>query len=142
MRRILVPVDGSATAERALDHAIAMAVEMKSVELVILSVHEGIESYGRAAAYFPAETLDEIEKKHSEVVLAPISERLNAVGLRFRLESRAGDPSHAIADCATDLGCDMIVMGTRGMGAVANLVLGSVATKVVHLSKVPVLLVK
>jgi nucleotide-binding universal stress UspA family protein len=142
MRRILIPVDGSATADRALDYAAVMASEMQAVEIVVLSVHEGIESYGRAAAYFPAEKLEEIERKHSETVLAPISERLEAAGLRFRLESRPGDPAHAIADCAADVGCDMIVMGTRGMGAVANLVLGSVATKVVHLSKVPVLLVK
>jgi nucleotide-binding universal stress UspA family protein len=142
MRRMLIPVDGSETADRALEYATVMAAELKAVELVILSVHEGIESYGRAAAYFPAEKLEEIEKRHSEAVLAPISERLKAAGLRFRLESRAGDPSHAIADCAAELGCDMIIMGTRGMGAVATLVLGSVATKVVHLSKVPVLLVK
>ena len=41
-----------------------------------------------------------------------------------------------------ELNCDGIVMGTRGMGAIGNLVMGSVATKVVHLTKLPVTLVK
>jgi nucleotide-binding universal stress UspA family protein len=43
---------------------------------------------------------------------------------------------------AEDKQCEQIVMGTRGLGTVSNLVLGSVATKAIHLAKVPVLLVK
>ena len=47
-----------------------------------------------------------------------------------------------IADSAEREGCDAIVMGTRGMGSIGSLMLGSVATKVVHLTKLPVTLVK
>ena len=47
-----------------------------------------------------------------------------------------------LAKRAEELGCDEIIMGTRGMGAIGNLVMGSVATKVVHLAGIPVTLVK
>jgi nucleotide-binding universal stress UspA family protein len=47
-----------------------------------------------------------------------------------------------IADYARDEGCALIVMGTRGLGSIANMLLGSVATKVIHLAEVPVLLIK
>ena len=53
-----------------------------------------------------------------------------------------GDPARAIVKLVRKLNCDLIVMGTRGMGAVAGLVLGSVANKVVHLARTPVTLVK
>ena len=43
---------------------------------------------------------------------------------------------------AEELNCDAIIMGTRGMGALGNLVMGSIATKVVHLTRLPVTLVK
>jgi nucleotide-binding universal stress UspA family protein len=142
MRRILVPIDGSPTASNALDYAIGLAKALEPAEIIVLSVHEGIEAYGRAAAYFPAEEIAEIEARHSETVLSPATERLKAAGIRYRSQSRAGSPPTTIAECAEEFGCELIVMGTRGMGAIASLVMGSVAIKVVHLSKVPVLLVK
>ena len=52
------------------------------------------------------------------------------------------DAATTIARRADSLQCEGIVMGTRGMGAIANLLLGSVAAKVVHLANVPVTLVK
>ena len=49
--------------------------------------------------------------------------------------------AETIVDCAQRSGCDMIHMGTRGMTALANMGMGSIATKVLHLAQVPVLLV-
>jgi nucleotide-binding universal stress UspA family protein len=62
--------------------------------------------------------------------------------VRFESEVLVGDVPTAIAACAEERGCDGIVMGTRGMSAIANLVLGSVATEVIHLTRSPVTLVK
>ena len=53
-----------------------------------------------------------------------------------------GDPAETIAKVAREQACDLIVMGTRGLGTVTGVLLGSVATKVIHLSDRPVLLVK
>jgi len=52
------------------------------------------------------------------------------------------DPAMAITQVSRQLNCDLIVMGTRGMGTVAGLVLGSVASRVVHLADMPVTMVK
>ena len=55
---------------------------------------------------------------------------------------RIGHPGDEIAACAAEHGCDAIVMGTRGMGTVAGLLLGSVATRVLRVAQVPVTLVR
>ena len=65
-----------------------------------------------------------------------------AAGVNFTTAVLIGDVPKVLANYAEENGCDGIVMGTRGMGAIGNLVLGSIATKVIHLTKVPVTLVK
>ena len=67
---------------------------------------------------------------------------LQLAGLRYTAESLFGPVAETLVRRADELGCTGIVMGTRGMGAVGNLLLGSVATKVVHLTRLPVTLVK
>ena len=53
-----------------------------------------------------------------------------------------GDPGETIASYASAHGCDEIVMGTGGIGTIGNLLVGSVATKVIQLANMPVMLVK
>ena len=69
-------------------------------------------------------------------------EKLDAAGIKNAFHIGVGDPAEVIVQYAEDKQCEQIVMGTRGLGTVSNLVLGSVATKAIHLAKVPVLLVK
>jgi nucleotide-binding universal stress UspA family protein len=145
MRRLLVPLDGSPPSLRALDHAIELANAFKAsgpVHIHIVCVHEMPSDYGRSAAYFTAEQIAQMEEQYSTAVLQPAIERLKASNLPFSSESAAGEVAHAIVDSAAKQGCDGIVMGTRGMGTIGSLMLGSVATKVVHLTKLPVMLVK
>ena len=84
----------------------------------------------------------ELQRKHGEDILRPSIERANRAGVTFTSQVLVGDIPQSIVSCAETLGCDGIVMGTRGMGAIGNLVAGSVATKVIHLTKLPVTLVK
>ena len=72
----------------------------------------------------------------------PSAPDAEAAGRRVTLHVRVGTAASEIADCAAEQGCDAIVMGSRGLGAVGGLVLGSVAHKVAHLAPVPVTLVK
>jgi nucleotide-binding universal stress UspA family protein len=67
---------------------------------------------------------------------------VKASGVPYTSEILVGETASLIVSSAEQHGCDGIVMGTRGMGAIGNLVMGSVATKVVHLSRLPVTLVK
>lgn len=75
-------------------------------------------------------------------VAASVCALLEEAALRYELHVVSDEPAEAIVRLARERSCGMIVMGTRGMGAIASLVLGSVALKVIHLAEVPVTLVK
>ena len=83
------------------------------------------------------------ELRHAGEAIVAATERPAAgAGVACAGHVRIGHAAAEIAECARELGCDAIVMGTRGLGRVANIVLGSVAHKVVHLADVPVTLVR
>jgi len=86
--------------------------------------------------------VEELQKLHSMDILQPAIDAAKSAGVRFKSEVLAGSTAPTIVKRAEELDCIGIVMGTRGMGAIGNLVMGSVATKVVHLTKLPVTLVK
>jgi nucleotide-binding universal stress UspA family protein len=145
MRRLLIPLDGSPASMRALEYAIGLAGEFSAaapLHLHLVSVHEVPLHYGRSLAYFTAEQLAQMEAQHSAAVLQPAGDRLQALGISFSTESAAGEVAQAIVESAERNACDVIVMGTRGMGSIGSLMVGSVATKVVHLATTPVMLVK
>jgi nucleotide-binding universal stress UspA family protein len=135
MRRLLVPFDGSENAMRALRHAIEVARRDASTELHIVRAFEP-----------PTLREDDVNmhaaKAHSEPYLGPAIEIARAAGVQFTGEVLVGSIPQALVDYAHRTGCDEIVMGTRGMGALGNLLMGSVATKLLHLTQVPVTLVK
>jgi nucleotide-binding universal stress UspA family protein len=145
MRRLLVPLDGSQPSDRALDHAIGLAETFRDcgpIHIHVLCVHEMPLDYGRSAAYFTAEQIAQMEEQFSASVLQPAIGKLKMAGVSFSSESAAGEVAHAIVGSAGKQGCDAIIMGTRGMGSIGSLMLGSVATKVVHLAALPVTLIK
>jgi nucleotide-binding universal stress UspA family protein len=88
------------------------------------------------------EEVKELQQKHGEDILRPYIETAKRAGVTYTSQFLIGDIPKSIVSCAETLGCDGIVMGTRGLGAIGNLVAGSVATKVIHLTKLPVTLVK
>lgn len=140
MTRLMVPFDGSDSALAALDHAIERA--KAGGEIIIVHAHEPPIVYGEVALYLPEAKAREMQRQHSEALLRPAIERAVGAGVRFSSEILVGNIARQIVERAEAGGCDGIVMGTRGMGALGNLVLGSIATKVVHLTKLPVTLVK
>jgi nucleotide-binding universal stress UspA family protein len=142
MQRLLVPVDSSENAMRGLEHAIRLAKENGPIELVILHALEPPIIYGEVAIYLPEEKARELQLQHGEDILRPAVEKVKQAGVTFTSKVLIGDVPESIVSCAEDMACDGIVMGTRGMGAIGNLVLGSVTTKVIHLTKLPVTLVK
>jgi nucleotide-binding universal stress UspA family protein len=81
-------------------------------------------------------------RARGETLLQPARALLAKAGVPCEARVVLGEPAHAIAQAARDLACDGIVMGTRGLGTVAGLLLGSVATKVLHLTGLPVTLVQ
>jgi nucleotide-binding universal stress UspA family protein len=142
MHRLLVPIDSSENAARALQHAIRLAKLDPSIEVHIVHAHEPPIVYGEIAVYLQEEKAKELQRQHGEGILRPAIEMAKAAGVKFTSEILIGNVPTVIVQYAEEKGCDGIVMGTRGMGAIGNLVMGSVATKVIHLTKLPVTLVK
>ena len=142
MHKLLVPVDNSENAMRALEHAIRLAKEIGKTALVIVYAHEPPIIYGEIELYLSESKAKELQQAHSEGILRPAIEKAKASGVKFTSQVLIGDVAESIVACAERSGCDAIVMGTRGMSAIGNLVMGSIATKVIHLTKLPVTLVK
>lgn len=142
MRKIVVPFDRSQYALRALQHAIALVRDLGHGEVHVLHVHESALDYGRAAAYQSAEAIEKGLDKASAEILKPADDLLTEAGIAHRTAILTGNPAEKIAQYVDEHGCTEIVMGSRGAGAVGNLLLGSVATKVIHHAHVPVTVVK
>jgi nucleotide-binding universal stress UspA family protein len=140
--KILVPVDGSENALRALRHVLeARDWYREPPEVHLLNVQHPVAS-GAVKRFISADELRDFYDAEGQAVLQPGRELLQRSGLSFHCRVAVGDTAPAIVQYATQEGCELIVMGTRGMGAVASALLGSAATKVIHLSSVPVMLVK
>lgn len=142
MSKLLVPVDGSPSCLRAIDFVIALAKRTQPApELHILTVHPPVP-YANAAAAIGHEALNRFYREEGEAALKSARERLDASGVAYRHHISVGDPADTVARFIAENGITEVVMGTRGMGAVSNLLLGSVASKIIHLVHVPVTLVK
>ena len=142
MRSVLVPIDGSENAARALEYALTLAKGNGTIELHLVNVHPEPVIYGEIQVYVPRKEFEELQKRHSEDILRPAEETAKKAGVSYTSEILIGDIAPMITRKAEELNCDAIIMGTRGMGALGNLVMGSIATKVVHLTRLPVTLVK
>ena len=142
MHKLLIPVDGSPSARNALAYAIKLAQEHGDIELHIVTVHPEPVICGELQVYAQREAVAELQRIHSTDFLQPAIDAAKWAHVPFTSEVLVGSTALMIAKRAKELNCMGIVMGTRGMGAVGNLILGSVATKVVHLTSLPVTLVK
>jgi len=140
--KILLPVDGSACALRAVDHLIAHVGWFSSVpEIHLLHVHPPIP-IGRVQAHVGKETLHGYYLEESQSLLKTAQDKLDAAGRFHTTHIHVGQPAEVITRLAGELACDLIFMGAHGQGALAGMVTGSVATRVLHLTSCPVLLVK
>src|SRR6188474_254963 len=140
--KALLATDGSPHSQSAVEAFVSRFAWFKqppAIELV--TVHPAIP-YGRAAAWAGRETVEKYYAEESDAALRPATDLLKARDAEFRAVKLVGDAATEIVRHAQSSGCDMIVMGTHGQTAVANLVMGSVATKVIATSKVPVLLLR
>jgi len=139
--KVLLPVDGSRGSLRAVVHLIDALDPGSRAESHLLNVQPPIMSgeVGRAAT---AEMVRRIRRTAGAEALGPARELLERRGIPYRASVLLGSPAETIARYAGDHGIERIVMGTRGMSALKNLLLGSVGARVVGATDVPVTLVK
>ncbi len=142
MLKVLVPVDGSDNALRAVRHVASVESTCREAgEICLLNVQPPVAS-GVVRMFVSKGDLKGYYQEEGEKALAAAREELSKAGVAFKAEVRVGEMAETIARYAREQGCGLIAMGTRGLGSVANLLLGSVATKVISLAHVPVLLIK
>lgn len=127
--KILVPVDGSENSQKALEHAVALAREM-DLKMTLMNVLE--------PSFFKVKP--ELSKEIGSQILSQAAEHAKGVKIDQKLES--GHPAETIIKIARDEEYDLIIMGSRGHGAMKRLLLGSVSDHVIHYTDRSVLLVK
>ena len=138
---ILMPVDGSASALRAVAYVIGHINTLKeSPQLLLLNVQWKMAA-GNVKLFINQETLNEYYLEQGNEALHQAGATLDAAGLSYQQHISIGTPAEAIAQYALEQQVDLIVMGRQGQSALQTLLLGSVVHKVLHLTSCPVLLI-
>ena len=140
-RKILVPLDGSKVAEAVLSHAKALAYS-EGAELILLTV--GANPALDFAFSDPGLAQNAIleQEERSKTYIDQIEAELKSAGFRTSHLLRVGSVADVILGVAEELQVDVIAMSTHGRTGPARWLLGSIAERVVHSSKVPVLLIR
>jgi nucleotide-binding universal stress UspA family protein len=137
--RVLVPVDGSAAALRALEYAAGRKQRAPgNLSIVVLNVQTPLPP----SRYVTRSMLKEHYGRMSALALRSARSTARRLKLDARFYVQQGDAAITIVRFARKTNCGEIIMGTRGRGRVAAFMLGSVALSVVQLARVPVTLVK
>ena len=142
MLKVLLPVDGSEASARATAELIRMLPwykERPAIEL--LAVHLPVPRLPNMKVVVSEEAIERYYAEETEAMIAPSRKALDAAGVTYTVQKLVGPIAETVVDHATRMRADMIVMGTRGMTALSSMVMGSVATKVLHLAHIPVLLI-
>ncbi|MBW8349309.1 universal stress protein [Bacillus sp. IITD106] len=137
-KRILLAADGSKNSIRAGEEAVKIAsfTEDSVVEIVfVIDYSKGSKEVLQSK---DAETMD-VERRKK---LLPIEEMFKQAKITYKVTVLHGDPGSVIVEYVNKLSCDMVVMGSRGLNALQEMVLGSVSHKVAKDAKCPVLIVK
>jgi nucleotide-binding universal stress UspA family protein len=145
--KILLAADGSDYTEKAVQYlSTHLNLFQGSPELTLLHVHAPLPggfAESRARAIAGNAVVDEHYREDAQEALAPASKILDGKNIPFRKEFVVGsDVAEEIRAYAEKNNVDLIVLGSHGHGAVMNVVLGSVATKVIEAVKLPVLVIR
>ena len=142
MRKVLIAVDGSENSLRAVRHLISEKdVYREPLSVVLINVQAPVVS-GAVKTFLSQDQIENYYREEGETAVAKARDLLAAAGMLAEHRILVGDVAQTIVRIAKEQGCAQIVMGTRGLGTVSGMLLGSVATKVIHLADVPVVLLK
>jgi nucleotide-binding universal stress UspA family protein len=141
--KILLAVDGSKhsldAVQSLIDHA-GWYREKPDVQLI--TVHLPVPKLPGMGAAVGKSQIQKYYQEEGEQRLAAAKRKLDAAGVRYESAVLVGPIAETIVKHARAKGCDLIFIGSRGMSEMGKALLGSTATKVLHISDIPVLLVK
>lgn len=139
--KILVPVDGSELSLDAVRHALRLRHAGLQASFVLATVQEPAFLHELFLAP-DAEVLERVGGTVGSRALEGAQGLFKKAGVPFDLEIGSGDPALTLIEIAERHGCEAIILGARGIGALRSALLGSVSQAVLHASKVPVTIVK
>ena len=141
--KILLAVDGSKASLEAVDSLVAHAGwyrEKPSIEL--LTVRPPVPKLPNMGKVISKAQIQQFYQEDGEACLVMARKKLELAKIPYEARILVGEVAQTIVKHAKDTGCDLIYIGTRGMSALGKMLLGSTASKVIHISTLPVLLVK
>ena len=137
---ILVPIDGSDNAYRALVAALLLSEKLGS-NITVIHVMEEVPITHIGSEKMLNELLEAYKKENQDILLK-CSEIAKQKGLTIKTFLLQGNPASAILDYNKKEKFDLVIMGSRGLGKFKELILGSVSSKIVHHSPCAVLLIR
>lgn len=138
--KILIAADGSEHTKRMLAYLAAHEWLVNANTYTVMTVVPEVPK--RAASYINASEMKGYYAEEADKVLTPVREFFAQQSVEAQFDFKVGHPAEAIAHAATDGKYDLLALGSHGHGTLGNLIMGSVATKVLSLCKVPVLLLR
>jgi len=139
--KVLLPIDGSELSLHEVRFALRLVAQGLQASFLLVNVQEPASLYEIVTAPDPV-VLESVSHAAGEHALQAAQALLSAAGVSFELAVVTGDPAHAVLELIEEYGCDMVVIGSHGVGLLRSALQGSVAQTLIHDSPVPVLLVK
>ena len=143
-KKILIPIDGSELALKAVTTGVKLASEVGAQVVFLHAKAPYIAPYAAEVALMDSKTQDMFERSitlESEKILAEAKKIADAAGVVNQSVSAVSSRAESLIEkSVTEMGCDLIVIGTHGRGAMGRFFMGSVTTRLLHISSVPLLI--
>jgi nucleotide-binding universal stress UspA family protein len=140
MKSVIVPVDGSECSLRAVHYLVAAHAEGRRPQIHLANVQ--VAMTGDVSQFVARADIQAYQHEHSDDALKAARGLLDAAGIPYQVHEAVGSVADQIVRLAETLGCDHIVMGTHGRSPLADLLVGSTTLRVLHQTRLPVLLIK
>ena len=141
MLRILIAVDGSTLALDAVHHALEL-VRRGSMQATLVLGHVQEEASLLELATQGADVVAQASMEAAQDLMASAVALVDAAGVPYETEIGLGAVAATLVDMVERCGCDLLFIGARGLGGLRGAFLGSVSQSLVHISPVPVTVVK
>ncbi len=138
---IIVAIDGSDQSMRAAQVAAAIARHNKAKLHLVTVVRPPEGWWGIVGAPPPAESLGNALSDAQRAVIETTVESLDLTDIEYETFEEVGDPANQLADVAEAQNADLLVIGQRGAGFVERIMVGSVADRLVHIARTPIMVV-
>jgi len=138
---ILLASDGSECALKAAAVAATLANKF-AARLTIINIYEPIPTVGPYGEIVNTELNERYVRELQEHAISPVGRIMEGMGVPYQSRQEVGQPAAEIIRVAEEEGCNLVVLGSRGLSGFQEFLLGSVSDRVVHHAHCPVLIVK